>query len=186
VTVLTEDQAARLHASNIRVLRQRIREHDEAPGHGPGCDGADGLRQELADELELLERLQAGDCYPHALAGDTGHGPITTEGTNMTTTGETLTHRGWLDWAGDCIGQLQDLYRALDTMAAQIAADGGDQAQITSIRNWQGVITDVVGSGQQMVEQVNSRQIPVGEAVAGAGGSENTPHKEYADEARTG
>jgi hypothetical protein len=102
-----------------------------------------------------------------------------------TMTGETTTHRQWLDWAETAIANLNALDDSLDQWCAQIAADEGDQAQIEAIRRWQTVIGDTVAAGKQMVEQVNARQLPVGEAVAAAGGSDNTPHKQYADEARS-
>ena len=102
-----------------------------------------------------------------------------------TTTGETYTHRSWLDWAETSMAELASLRDTLDQWCAQIAADDGDQAQIEAIRAWQAVISDTIGAGQQMVGQVNARQVPVGEAVAAAGGSANTPHKQYADDART-
>ncbi|HEY3958515.1 MAG TPA: hypothetical protein VGM53_34560 [Streptosporangiaceae bacterium] len=102
-----------------------------------------------------------------------------------TATGETYTHRSWLDWATGCLDSLVTLRDNLDRMCAQIADDDGDQAQIEAIRSWQAQLGDTIDAGQQMVEQVNARQVPVGEAVATAGGSENTPHKQYADEARS-
>jgi hypothetical protein len=102
-----------------------------------------------------------------------------------TATGETYTHRSWLDWAAGCLDSLGALRDSLDRMCAQIATDDGDQAQIEAIRSWQAVIEDTIRAGRQMVEKVNARQVPVGEAVAAAGGSVNTPHKQYADEARS-
>jgi len=108
----------------------------------------------------------------------------------MTTTtdnaGETYTHRAWLDWASSCLDRLQALWDALDTMCAQIGADDGDQAQAESIRAWQAEIEGCQAQGRQMVDDVNARQLPVGDAVAAAGGPANTPHKQYADEARGG
>ncbi|MGH3407378.1 MAG: hypothetical protein ACRDRJ_33485 [Streptosporangiaceae bacterium] len=192
---LTADRAARLHASNIRTLRQRLRLHDAERGHGPEWPSTAGMRQELADEIEMLGCLQAGgDDLPYELADDSipprllalpaGSTP-TSLGEHMSTTGETYTHRSWLDWAEGCLDSLRTLRDSLDQMCAQIAADDGDQAQIEAIRTWQAQIDDTIAGGQQMVEQVNARQVPVGEAVATAGGSENTPHKQYADEARS-
>jgi hypothetical protein len=99
--------------------------------------------------------------------------------------GETYTHRAWLDWAESCLGKLAGLQQALDTMCASIEAADGDQAQADAIRTWQAHIADVEAEGRQMVDEVNARQLPVGEAVAAAGGPENTAHAEYADEART-
>jgi len=99
-------------------------------------------------------------------------------------TGETTTYRAWTEWAEDAIGKLRDLYRQLDAMAAQIAADEGDQSQIESIRKWQEDIEAVISGGERMVAGVATTQVPVGEAVQAAGGSPNTPHKQYADEAR--
>jgi hypothetical protein len=99
-------------------------------------------------------------------------------------TGETVTHRAWNDWAQDGISRLEALVASLDVMAATIAADDGDQAQIAAIRDWQAQITDVAAAGRRMVADVNARQVPVGETVAAAGGPENTPNPEYADEAR--
>lgn len=115
--------------------------------------------------------------------------PPAANGGTMTTTasaGETYTHRAWLDWAEGCLGQLAALQAALDTMCAQIAADDGDQAQADAIRSWQALIADCEAEGRRMVDDVNARQLPVGEAVAAAGGPANTPHKQYADEARSG
>jgi len=105
--------------------------------------------------------------------------------TTETGTGETYTHRAWLDWAETSIERLRDLWNSLDSMCAQIGADDGDQAQIAAIRAWQAEIEAVIASGRQMVADVNATQVPVGEAVAAAGGSANTPHKQYADEARS-
>jgi hypothetical protein len=102
-----------------------------------------------------------------------------------THTGETYTHRAWLDWAETSIGGLQALSESLDAMCAQITSDEGDEAQVEAIRDWQAKIEDCIAAGRQMVENVNATQVPVGEAVAHAGGSANTPHKQYADEART-
>jgi hypothetical protein len=106
----------------------------------------------------------------------------------MTTTtenaGETYTHRAWLDWAEDCLAKLQALWNQLDEMCAQIASDDGDQAQIEALRSWQSAVEGVQADGRRMVDDVNARQLPVGDAVAAAGGSANTPHKQYADEAR--
>jgi hypothetical protein len=99
--------------------------------------------------------------------------------------GETYTHRAWLDWAGSCLGQLEALQNALDAMCAQIAADDGDQAQAGAIREWQAAVEGVQAEGRRMVDDVNARQLPVGEAVAAAGGPGSTPHAEYADEARS-
>ena len=113
----------------------------------------------------------------------------TTEGehamSNEALTGETYTHRAWLDWAATCVGLLQALHQLIDGMAAQIGADDGDQAQIAAIRRWQSEIEAVITEGQRMICDVNAVQVPVGEAVASAGGSVNTPHKQYADEGRT-
>jgi hypothetical protein len=100
--------------------------------------------------------------------------------------GETNTHAAWLAWAGACITRLQQLRDLLDTMAAQVEADNGDLSQAAAIRVFQAEITDLVASGIRMTDTVNDTQVPVGEAVAAAGGPENTPHKQYADEARTG
>jgi prefoldin subunit 5 len=100
-------------------------------------------------------------------------------------TGETYTHRSWLDWAHNCSQTLEELHEQLDQMAHQIEDDNGDQAQADAIRQWQAEIETCVASGVAMVEEVNATQLPVGEAVAAAGGSDNTPHKQYADEART-
>ena len=100
-------------------------------------------------------------------------------------TGETYTHRAWLDWVNTTIEGLQGLWDSLDAMCAQIADDGGDQAQIDAIRTWQAEVEGCIVSGRHMVREVNLTQVPVGEAVAAAGGSENTPHKQYADEARS-
>jgi hypothetical protein len=105
--------------------------------------------------------------------------------TDETSTGETYTHRAWLDWAETSIERLQALWNSLDQMAAQIGADDGDQAQIGAIRSWQAEIEAVITGGRRMVDDVNATQVPVGEAVAAAGGSDNTPHKQYADEARS-
>jgi hypothetical protein len=108
--------------------------------------------------------------------------------TTSTTTqnaGETYTHRAWLGWAEDCMDQLQGLQGVLDAMCAQIAADDGDQAQAASIREWQAAIEGVQAEGRRMVDGVNAVQLPVGEAVAAAGGPANTAHAEYADEARS-
>lgn len=99
-------------------------------------------------------------------------------------TGETLTHKAWTAWADDAVGELRRLAADLDKMAAAIAADDGDQAQIAAIRAWQAQIEDAASAGEAMLARVNARQIPVGEAVAAAGGPDNTPHKQYADEAR--
>jgi hypothetical protein len=113
--------------------------------------------------------------------------PPAINGGTMTTdisAGETHTHRAWLDWADSCLAKLAELQQALDTMCASIDAADGDQAQIAAIRTWQAAIGDCETQGRQMVEEVNARQLPVGEAVAAAGGSANTPHAEYADEAR--
>jgi hypothetical protein len=122
---------------------------------------------------------------PTAQAWAAGHA---TEGDLMTTplTGETNTHAAWRAWAGACITRLQGLAGLLDTMAAQIEADNGDLSQVAAIRVFQAQITDLVASGIRMTDAVNETQVPVGEAVAAAGGPENTPHKQYADEARTG
>jgi len=100
-------------------------------------------------------------------------------------TGEITTHRSWLDWADTCLASLSGLQSSLDQMCAQIADDDGDQAQIEAIRSWQAVIGDTIADGHRMVDQVNATQVPVGEAVAAAGGSASTPHKQYADEARS-
>lgn len=190
---LTRDQAARQHTSNIQALQRRIRLHTAEPDDGHTRRQLATLRRELADETELLASLRDGE-YPHELADDAAPsllpaspaGSTTTSlGEHMSTTGETYTHRSWLDWAEGCLGELGELNSALDGMCAQITADDGDQAQIEAIRGWQAQISDVSAAGQQMVEQVNTRQVPVGEAVAAAGGSENTPHKQYADEARS-
>lgn len=106
-------------------------------------------------------------------------------GAGMTAiTGEIITHRGWSAWAQDAIGGLEALAASLDVMAATITADDGDQAQIAAIRDWQARILDVAAAGRRMVADVDARQVPVGEAVAAAGGPEDTPHPEYADEAR--
>lgn len=99
--------------------------------------------------------------------------------------GETYTHRAWLDWAESCLGQLEALQNALDSMCAQIADDDGDQAQADAIREWQAAIEGAQAEGRRMVAEVNARQLPVGEAVAAAGGPANTAHAEYADEARS-
>lgn len=99
-------------------------------------------------------------------------------------TGEIVTHRAWTAWAQDAVGGLEALAASLDVMAATIAADDGDQAQITAIRDWQARILDVAAAGRRMAADVDARQVPVGEAVADGGGPENTPHPEYADEAR--
>jgi hypothetical protein len=115
--------------------------------------------------------------------------PPTTTGGTMTTetapTGETYTHRAWLDWAQNSIDLLADLQSELDTWCAQIEADDGDKSQVDAIRRWQAEIEGVTSAGRRMVDEVNTTQLPVGEAVAAAGGSDNTPHKQYADEART-
>jgi hypothetical protein len=108
-----------------------------------------------------------------------------TTGDNTASTGETYTHAAWLDWAGTCMNQLQGLWESLDAMCGFIAADDGDQAQIAAIRAWQAEIEAVIAAGHQMVAEVNATQVPVGEAVAAAGGSANTPHKQYADESRS-
>lgn len=101
------------------------------------------------------------------------------------TAGETYTHRQWLDWAEVSMQALEAANEAMDRMCAQIAADDGDQAQIDAIRTWQAEIEACTASGRRMVDDVNATQVPVGEAVAAAGGSANTPHKQYADEARS-
>lgn len=103
-----------------------------------------------------------------------------------TGTGETYTHAAWLQWADKSIEQLHALANMLDLMCAQIADDDGDQAQIASIRAWQAQVLEAAEAGRQMVETVNAKQVPVGEAVAQAGGADKTPHKQYADEARSG
>jgi hypothetical protein len=100
-------------------------------------------------------------------------------------TGETYTHKAWLDWAQNSIDLLDDLHSELDAWCAQIGADDGDQSQADAIRRWQAEIEGVAADGRRMVDGVNTTQVPVGEAVAAAGGSDNTPHKEYADEARS-
>jgi hypothetical protein len=105
--------------------------------------------------------------------------------TTETNAGETYTHRAWVDWAESCLGQLEALQNGLDSMAAQIGADDGDQAQAEAIRTWQSAIEGVQAGGRRMVDGVNAVQLPVGEAVAAAGGPANTPHKQYADEARS-
>lgn len=102
----------------------------------------------------------------------------------MTATGETTTYKAWTEWADDAIGQLDGLHNELDTWCVQIAADDGDQSQLEAIRRWQSDIEAIATEGRQMVASVATTQVPVGEAVAAAGGSDNTPHKEYADEAR--
>jgi hypothetical protein len=129
--------------------------------------------------------LMADD--PAAASPPSESSPVTNGGT-MTTTenaGETYTHRAWLDWAETCMTQLGTLQNALDAMCAQIAADDGDQAQADAIREWQSAIEGVQAEGRRMVDGVNAVQLPVGEAVAAAGGPANTPHAEYADEARS-
>jgi hypothetical protein len=108
-----------------------------------------------------------------------------TTSTTETNAGETYTHRAWLDWAGFCMDQLEALQGGLDSMCAQIAADDGDQAQADALREWQAAIEGVLAEGRRMVDDVNARQLPVGEAVAAAGGPVNTAHAEYADEARS-
>ncbi len=105
--------------------------------------------------------------------------------TTETNAGETYTHRAWVDWAESCLTQLEALQSALDTMCAQIGADDGDQAQADAIRTWQAAIEGAQAGGRRMADDVNAVQLPVGEAVAAAGGSQNTPHAEYADEARS-
>ena len=98
-------------------------------------------------------------------------------GVDMTAiTGEIVTHRAWNAWAQDAVGSLEALASSLDVMAATIAADDGDQAQIAAIRDWQARILDVAAAGRRMVADVDARQVPVGEAVAATGGPENTPH----------
>jgi hypothetical protein len=127
-------------------------------------------------------------AYPHWPHAEPQPEPEPTGGTMTTTTenaGETYTHRAWLDWAENCLGQLQALQNTLDAMCAQIAADDGDQAQADAIREWQSAIEGVQAEGRRMVDDVNARQLPVGDAVAAAGGPANTPHAEYADEARS-
>ncbi|MGA2829783.1 MAG: hypothetical protein ABSF03_27150 [Streptosporangiaceae bacterium] len=105
--------------------------------------------------------------------------------TDTGSAGETFTHGAWVHWAEVCIDQLQGVWNSLEQMAAQITADDGDQAQVAVIYDCMAQIEGVIAEGRQMVEQVNATAIPVGEAVAAAGGSENTPHKQYADEARS-
>jgi hypothetical protein len=99
-------------------------------------------------------------------------------------TGETTTYRAWTEWADDAIEQLKTLHHELDDWCAQITSDDGDQSQIDAIRRWQAEIEAVAAAGRRMVDGVASTQVPVGEAVAAAGGSANTPHKQYADDAR--
>jgi ribosomal protein L37AE/L43A len=141
-----------------------------------------------------LNRSQDGSCQA---CGGTGEDPVNsrqypnspspmTTGEAMTAvTGETTTHRAWLDWAETSLTGLADLNSQLDTWCAQITDDNGDQSQIDAIRRWQAEIGDVISEGRRMVDEVNATQMPVGEAVQAAGGSVNTPHKQYADEART-
>jgi hypothetical protein len=109
----------------------------------------------------------------------------TTDSNDASATGETYTHAAWQMWAETCMDKLQGLWESLDAMAAQIGADDGDQAQIEAIQAWQAEIEGVIAAGHQMVAEVNATQVPVGESVAAAGGSVNTPHKQYADEARS-
>ena len=104
--------------------------------------------------------------------------------TTDTSTGEATTYRGWLDWAETSIQGLQDLATDVESMCSQIAADDGDRAQLAALQSWHAQIIDTIANGQRMVTEVHARQVPVGEAVAAAGGSANTPHKEYADEGR--
>jgi hypothetical protein len=191
---LTGDQAARLHASNIRALRRRIRLYAAEPDDRHTRRQLASLRRELAYEIELLGCLQADGDLPYELADDSIPTPLlalpagstpASLGEHMSTTGETYTHRAWLDWAETSLDNLSGLRDSLDQMCAQIAADDGDQAQIAAVRSWQAVIDDTVTGGRQMVEQVNARQVPVGESVASAGGSASTPHKQYADEVRS-
>lgn len=99
-------------------------------------------------------------------------------------TGESYTHRAWVAGAGQVIGHLQGLWNALDSMAAQISADGGDQEQLNGIRSWQNAIEGCLAQGRALVAGVNAVQVPVGEAVAAAGGPDSAPNKEYAREAR--
>jgi|HubBroStandDraft_6_1064221.scaffolds.fasta_scaffold00231_8 hypothetical protein len=101
-----------------------------------------------------------------------------------TATGETTTYKAWTEWAEDGISKLQELYRQLDNMAATVSGDDGDAQQIEAIRRWQSDIEGAIAGGQQMLAGVATTQVPVGEAVQAAGGSANTPHKQYADEAR--
>jgi hypothetical protein len=114
----------------------------------------------------------------------TNGGPVTS--ITETDAGETYTHRQWLTWAQTSITGLEGLMATLDQMGAQIMADDGDQAQLAALRSWQAQVGDTIDAGHQMVADVNATQLPVGEAVAAAGGSASTPHKQYADEARSG
>lgn len=110
---------------------------------------------------------------------------MTTDTTDQMT-GETYTHAAWVQWAEASVTRLTALHEQLDTMAAQVGDDDGDKAQIETIRAWQSEIEAVIASGRRMIDDTNATQRPVGEAVAQAGGPDNTPHKEYADEARSG
>ena len=104
----------------------------------------------------------------------------------MTTdvTGESYTHRQWNTAAEQVLDNLRALLDALDAMCARVADDDGDQSQIAAIRSWMTQVEACVAQGGHLVAEVNTRQVPVGEAVAAAGGPENTPHKQYAGEAR--
>jgi hypothetical protein len=154
---------------------------------GRGTDGARFCPEHQAEaDGDYAAATPRADRTTRPLAARQGRAarqPL--NGVDMTAnTGEILTHREWNSWAQDAVGRLEALAASLDVMAATIAGDNGDQAQIASIRDWQVRLLDVAAAGRRMVADVDARQVPVGEAVAAAGGPENTPHPEYADEAR--
>ncbi len=99
---------------------------------------------------------------------------------------EAITHRGWLAACEAKQEVLAAIYGVLDTMAAHIAKDDGDRGQIAEIRAAQANIKDLQDEGEKLVDTVNATQVPVGEAYAGAGGTDNAPDKDYAAEARSG
>jgi hypothetical protein len=152
--------------------------HAEPPGPRRlyECPAHDLVR---ADHFPCAEAPGTSTQSPAAATANGGTVTSTTADT-----GETHTHRQWLNWAETSIAGLTALYEALDGMCAQIGADDGDQAQAAALRTWQAQIGDTAEAGRRMVDAVNAAQVPVGDAVAAAGGSAATPHKQYADEAR--
>jgi fructose-specific component phosphotransferase system IIB-like protein len=133
-------------------------------------------RRELRDRIHRLPQT-AGPSR----TGDEMSTDVATTGV----TGESYTHRAWLTQAQAVLENLQQLQAAVDAQLAALTGQDAGESQLAGTREWLVLIGDAVAHGQRLIEEVDTAQRPVGEAVAGAGGvREVTKTKDYYAEGR--
>lgn len=110
---------------------------------------------------------------------------MTTDVATTGVTGESYTHRAWLTQAQAVLGHLQQLQAAVDTQLAALTGQEAGETHIAGTQQWLVLIGDAVAYGTRLIDEVDTAQRPVGEAVAGAGGvREVTKTKDYYAEGR--